>query len=326
MDKFKIAIEELGANRVKLNEAMARHTTFKIGGQAKLYYEAGTINDLVSAVKIAREKDVPYFILGGGSNLLVSDKGFDGLIIKNNTNKIQILALSGKVNKGTVKLGNIFVEAESGVPFNRLIRFTLNEDLSGLEYFLGQPGTVGGAVWINAHFQRKNIFVGDFVVSAKILTPENSIEEVDRSYFRFSYDESRIKKTKDIVLSVTFKLKKGDKKMLWERGMESLEFRKNTQPSLPSAGCIFRNINKSDAIRLGTPEYTCSAGYLIDQCGLKGQKEGDVMISEQHANFIVNCGNGKATDVKKLIEEAQIAVANKFNVKLVPEIVFLGDF
>lgn len=108
--------------------------------------------------------------------------------------------------------------------------------------------------------------------------------------------------------------------------MESLEFRKKTQPTLPSAGCIFRNIKKSDAIRIGTPSYTCSAGYLIDQCGLKGRKEGNVMISDQHANFIVNCGSGKASDLKSLMEQAKSAVLKKFKVELAPEIFFLGDF
>lgn len=326
MNRSKKIIEEIGVNRIKVNESMARHTTFKIGGPARLYFEAERIDDLLLAVKAARRLSVPYFILGGGSNLLVSDKGFDGLVIKNNTKKIQIHALSGKVKQGTVNLEDIFVETESGVPFNQLVRFTLDEDLSGLEYFLGQPGTVGGAIFINAHFMKKSIFVGDLVASAKIFTPENSLEEVDKSYFRFGYDESRIKKTHDIVLSVIFRLTKADKKTLWEKGMDSLEFRKKTQPSLPSAGCIFQNIKKGDAIRIGTPNYSCSAGFLIDQCGLKGRKEGNVMISQQHANFIVNCGEGKASDVKRLIDKAKEEIFKKFKVSLVSEVVFLGDF
>jgi len=326
MDKFKKLIEALGTSRVKLNESMTHHTTFKIGGPAGVFFEAGTQNDLILAVETTKKQNIPYFIIGSGSNLLVSDKGFTGLIIKNNAKKIQMHALSGKVNKGIVNVNDVFIEVQSGVLFNQLIRYTLDEGFSGLEYFLGQPGTVGGAIWVNAHFLQFKVFVGDFVVSAKIITDKGLIKNVRKSYFQFGYDETRIKKTNDVVLSVIFKLKKGDKKILWEKAMHSLEYRKKTQPTLPSAGCVFKNIKKADAILLGTPNYTCSAGYLIDQCGLKGKKEGGAMISDQHANFIVNYDNAKACDVKKLMEVMKSEVRKKFHIELVPEIVLLGDF
>lgn len=326
MDKFKRLIEVLGESRVKLNEPMTRHTTFKIGGPAGVFFEAATQNDLILAIETTKKQNIPYFIIGSGSNLLVSDEGFNGLVIKNNTKKIQIHALSGRVDKGIVNVNDVFIEAQTGVLFNQLIRYTLDEGFSGLEYFLGQPGTVGGAIWINAHFTKYKVFVGDLVVSAKVLTDKGLIKNVRKSYFNFGYDKTRIQKNNDIVLSVIFKLTKADKKLLWEKAMRSLEFRKKTQPTLPSAGCVFQNIKKADAIRIGTPNYTCSAGYLIDQCGLKGKKEGDVMISREHANFIVNCGNGKARDVEKLMLEAKMTVAKKFKISLIPEIVLLGEF
>jgi UDP-N-acetylmuramate dehydrogenase len=281
---------------------------------------------LILGVKVANEFHFPYFVLGGGSNLLVSDAGFNGLVIKNSIKKITILALSGKVQKGNIDVRDVLVEVQSGVPFNQLVRFALDEGLSGLECFLGIPGTIGGALWINAHFQKENMFVGDFVVSAEILTTGSEIRRVEKGYFRFQYDKTRLKTTQDTVLSVIFKLKKGDKKILWQKAMESLNFRRISQPTLPSAGCVFQNIRNADAIRIGTPNYTCSAGYLIEQCGLKGKKEGGVAISNQHANFIVNTGNGKASEVKRLMEVMKQAVFKKFRLILIPEIVFLGDF
>lgn len=326
MINYHQIIEQLGINRVKNDEPMTKHTTVKIGGPAKIYYEAQTTEDLIRVVRICIENSSPYFVIGGGSNLLFSDKGFDGVIIKNSSNKIQLQGFSGKINKGEVSVNDVLVKSDSGVPFNQLIRFTIDESLEGFEYFLGQPGTVGGAIWINAHFMKQNVFIGDYVFSAEILTPKGEIKKVENTYFNFKYDDTSIKKSKDIVLSAVFKLHKGNKEELWQKGMESINFRKKTQPNFPSSGCTFQNIKKEDAMRLGTPNFTCSAGFLIDTCGLKGKKEGGAMISDQHANFIVNFDNANASDVKKLMEVMKNEVSKKFHIDLIPEVVLVGDF
>lgn len=316
-------IKTLGEGRVKINEPMSIHTTFKIGGPAKYYFEAQTTEEIIKAVSFCRRKELPYFIFGGGSNLLVSDQGFNGLVIRNKTANIKILGYQGKIQKAKRQIKNLFIEAESGVLMNTLVRHTLEEGLSGLELFLGLPGTVGGAIFINAHF--KDSFVGERLEGGKILTQKGEVKEVDKPYFHFSYDQSILQKTNEVLLSALFKLEGGEREILWKKAQVALEWRqKNHHYDLPSAGCIFRNIEKSQALRLGTPNSTQSAGFLIEAAGLKGKIVGGAQISQQHANFIVNAGGAEACDVLELINLAQKKVKAKFGITLREEIIYLG--
>lgn len=326
--KLKQFVETIGINKVKCNESMALHTTFKIGGPADVYYEAETTQDLIRAVKLALSLELPYFVFGGGSNLLVSDKGIRGAVIRNKSKNIKVLRFKGKLKEGKREVDEVYVAADTGVAVNYAVRFTIEEGLKGLEVFLGLPGTIGGAVWNNSHFrQPKNEFVGNLIHSAKILDETGKIKEVNRDYFQFDYDYSTLQNRNEIVLSVVFKLKSSNKDELWKIASEqSVQKRHTDQPlELPSSGCAFQNIKKADAIRLQTPEGTQSAGYLIDQAGLKGTKSGNAMISQKHANFIVNLGGAKAQDVEALIDKAKKTVKEKFAVDLRPEIVLIGD-
>lgn len=324
---IKIRLEEkLGPGRILENEILANHCTWRIGGPAKYYFEAKTAEEFTGVVNYARKLKLPYLILGGGTNILFADRGFSGIVIKNSTAKINILAVSGKIKSGKTSQ-SVFVEAESGVAFNRLVRFTLDEGLTGFESFLGQPGTVGGAIFINAHFPQGKKFTGDFVVSAKILGLEDKIKEVDVDYFRFAYDESIIQHSKEIVLSVVFKLTRSTKEKVWEEGNKTTSYRQLTQPQgYPTAGCTFRNISYAEALAIPTPNRTQSAGFLIDQCGLKGKTIGGAQISEKHANFILNKGGAKAQEVIDLINLCKEKVKSKFGVNLKEEIVYQGDF
>ena len=256
---------------VKENVSLAGYTTFKIGGPAKYFFRAKTKQDLIKAVEFAKSNHLPYFILGGGSNLLVSDNGFDGLVIKVQNTKYQIL--------GT----KIIVEA--GVKLNDLVKVSIENNLTGLEWAIGIPGTIGGAVKVNAHAFGSNIseLVGD------------------------------IKKDNNIIFSVELELKKGGRKESNELIKEYIKKRENSQPlEYPSAGCIFRNI----------PGH--GAGRLIDKAGLKGVKIGQAMISDKHANFIINLGEAKAKDVMELIKLVKKAIKKRFNLDLEEEIEQLG--
>lgn len=312
--------KNLGKGRIKLDEPLSSHTTFRIGGPAKFYFEAQAAEELARAMKSAKTLSIPSFILGGGSNILVGDKGFPGLVIKNQTRNIKILGYRGNV-KGALRdkqistVKTVLIEAESGVPFNQLVRFAIEEELGGLEGFLGLPGTVGGAVFVNAHWQEMEI--RDLVVSMELLT-ENGVKIPGCL-------PSQLRGL--VILSAVVRLEKGEKEVLWEKARKVVEYRQQTQPlNSPSAGCIFRNIKKSEATRLGLPNLTTSAGFLIEAVGLKGQKIGKVQIPPQHANFIVNLGGGKATDVIELIEMARVKVKEKFGVELEEEILRVGEF
>lgn len=308
------------------NVPLAALTTLKIGGPAEYFYEARSVDMLVEAVKKARNERIPVTILGGGSNVLIGDKGIRGLVIKNSTSTITIRGMKGTVEHGHAK-GSVFVEADSGVIFNKLVRFTVEEGLGGLEAHLGLPGTVGGAIFMNSKWTKPESYVGDAVYQVTILTADSIIEVVDRSYFRFAYDMSIIQKTGDIVLRVVFSLVPKSKDELWKTANQSIAYRRESQPQgTKSPGCTFRNITKAQAVAAATPGHTTSAGFLIDRAGLKGVSVADAQLSPVHANFIINTGAATARDVVELIEFARAKVKAKFGVELVEEIVRLGEF
>lgn len=325
MDKKLQELEKaFGGQRIRQNEPMSSYTTFKIGGPAQYYISVEKTEDLITAVTLARKLDLPVFIFGGGSNIIVADHGIRGLVIKNNCRRFDLMSMGGRIKNQKVDVSGAFIHAESGVIMSQLVRFSIDEGLSGLEYELGLPGTVGGGVYMNSNFPLKNAFVGDALYRARLLTKEGEVKDVDKSYFQFAYDKSILQETGEIVLSVDFSFVPMDKKILWERGMEALNYRTGTQPKGASAGCTFRNISVVDAIAVPTPGRTTSAGYLIDKAGLKGKQIGDAMISDMHANFILNKGNAKAQDVVSLVTLIKEEVYKKFHVQLALEVKTVG--
>jgi len=325
MNIYKHLQKKLG-ERVRQQELLAPYTTFKIGGPADYFFEARTQEELVNAVRASNALALPFFLLGGGSNILVSDKGYRGLVIRNSTNNIAIRGMYGRREAGRSSR-KVFVEADSGVNINTLVRFTIEEGLGGLEMHLGLPGTVGGAVYMNAKWIHPEGYLGDTVYKAEIVTPGGEVKAVPKSYFRFAYDYSCIQKTKDIVISVTFAFNQEDRDTLWATANESIAYRRRTQPQgVRSAGCVFRNISPAEAVSISTPHLTTSVGYLIDHSGAKGLVVGDASISPVHANFIVNNGKAKAQQVIELIERVKAIVKQRYNITLSEEIVRVGEF
>lgn len=324
----------MGKGRVRVDEPMSAHTTFKIGGPAQYYFEATIVDDLVKAVKTANKLGLFFFILGGGSNIIVADKGIKGLVVKNNCRRFAVSQMSGKVStRGESTMGGkdkkieidkALVYAETGTIMNQLVRFTIEQGLGGLEYQLGLPGTVGGGIYMNSNFPKKGVYVGDYLDQAKLLTKNGQVKDVSRAYFQFAYDKSILQQTGEIVLSVVFRFKPEDKKILWQRGTEALNYRSSTQPKGLSAGCTFRNISLVEATRVPTPDNITSAGYLVDRAGLKGKRIGDAMISTMHANFILNMGRARAQDVVFLVELMKEEVYKKFGVHLALEVKTIG--
>ena len=302
------------------NEPLARHTYFKLGGPADEFVEVKTQAELEEAVRYAVTKKIPYLVLGGGSNILVSDQGFRGLVIKNRLTGIKLKGFAGGVAAGKVDLKEVLIEAESGVPANLLIRYTLDQGLSGLEEMLGLPGTVGGAVYNNSHHLDK--LWGDHIVEVEVLDQEGKRKKYGRDELHFAYDYSIFHKTRETILTATFQLKHGDKTALWEIATAAVKRRSATQPlGIPSSGCMFKNISLADKMRLGIQ--TPSAGYLIDKAGLKGLRVGGASVSEVHANFVVNDGTATSQDVLDLIRDIQVKIKAKFGVDLEKEVVVI---
>ncbi len=314
-------INQLNSPKLLFNEPLSRHTYFKIGGPADLFLTVNTKEELIKVVRLAIQHQLNYFILGGGSNLLFSDEGFRGLIIKNKTNQISLKGFSGGNNlkPGELKIDKVLIQADSGVMANQLIRYTLNEGYAGLEDFLGLPGTIGGAIYNNSHHLGK--LIGDLVVEVEALDRQGNLQKYSQAELGFAYDYSRFHQTKEVILSVTFQLSQGDKQALWAKAEAAVKRRATTQPlGQPSSGCIFKNISLADAMKLGTPNHICSAGYLIDKAGLKGTRVGGAVVSDKHANFIINTGKATAKDVLDLANLIKHKVKQKFGVDLQLEV------
>jgi UDP-N-acetylmuramate dehydrogenase len=300
-------------SRLRRDERLAPYTTFRIGGPADLYFEASTADELADAVLTARELDVPYFVLGLGANILVGDKGFRGLVIRNTARRFEFREHGD----------NCALWTESGAVVKDLILESVHRGWSGLEHYVGIPSTVGGAVWQNLHFlspapeRERTMFISEVFESCEILSEENERRTVGPDYVNFGYDDTVFHHRRDIVLAATFRLTSGDPSVLHRIMQENLSWRGGKHPWLdwhPSAGSVFKKIEG------------VGAGRLIDQCGLKGHRVGDAQISHIHANILVNLGRATAKDVRELISLAQREVAKKHGVHLETEIGFIGEF
>ena len=310
IESYKKLAARLNQSQLKRDEPIAPYTTFRIGGPADLMYNATTADDLANAVVRARELNVNYFVLGLGANILVGDKGFRGLVIRNTSSSFNFSA-DGRLS------------VESGAVVGEIIPKAVERGWSGLEHYVGIPSTIGGAVWQNLHFlepapeRKRTMFIADVFESAEILSEESERRVVDRDYMQFGYDTSILHTRKDVVLSATFKLSRGDTAVMHRIMQENLSWRGSRHPWLqfhPSAGSIFKKIEG------------VGAGRLVDQCGFKGFRHGDAQISHIHANIMVNLGNATAKDVRELITIAQRAVEDRFGLHLEPEISFIGEF
>ena len=321
---YTFITQSLGREKLKFDEPLSKHTYFKLGGPADLLYEAKTVEELATTVQSAILYKIPYMVIGGGSNIIVTDAGYRGLVIKNKTSQIQIKGFAGGVEKGKLDLKEAIVQADSGVPANLLIRYTLDQGLAGLEDMLGLPGSVGGAVYNNSHHLGK--LFGDHIIEVQLLDLEGKIKKYTQKELKFDYDYSIFHKTKETILSATFQLKRGNKDKLWEIANAAVKRRATTQPlGAPSSGCIFKNIPLADAMRIGTPDTIQSVGYLLDKAGLKGLRVGGAYVSDIHANFIVNDGTATTQDVLDLIKEIKVKIKAKFGVDLTEEVVIIGE-
>ncbi|MCH7951371.1 UDP-N-acetylmuramate dehydrogenase [Patescibacteria group bacterium] len=322
---YRKCVDALGKNRIQLNEPLARHTYMKVGGPADLFFVAQNSNELKKAVRAAMKLSIPYFILGGGSNILVGDKGIRGLVIKNRADKITIHKFKGRMKDKKVVVEKAQVVAESGVITNLLVRKTIEEGLAGLEHFLGVPGTIGGAIYNNSHYQKE--LIGNFVEEVAVLNTEGKEHTYKKSEMDFTYDYSILQETHETVLTSTFLLKGGNPRRIWKKAERFAKRRADTQPlSFPSSGCIFKNIeSKNGTYGTNIRQYT-AAGYLIEKAGLKGTKLGKAQVSEKHASFIINTGGATASEVVELIDIVRARVKEKFGVTLEMEVFKVGQF
>ncbi len=296
IEQFISAVAELGFT-CKTNEPMCRHTSFNIGGPADVLVEIKDVNKIAEVLKAAKSNDVPFWVLGNGSNLLISDKGVEGAVLKICDDSISTCG-----NK---------ISCAAGVKLSRLALTAKENSLSGLEFAWGIPGTVGGAVYMNAGAYGGEI--KQVISSCKTITLDGEIKTYSCDEMLLGYRTSVFKTNNEIILSAEFELVEGDKSQISTTMDDYMERRKTKQPlELPSAGSTFKR-----------PEGHF-AGALIEQCGLKGFRIGDAAVSEKHAGFTVNLGKASANDVLSLIEHIKLTVLSETGVLLEPEVIFKG--
>jgi UDP-N-acetylmuramate dehydrogenase len=311
MNPFDEALRSrFGADRVRRNAPLAPLSTFRVGGPADWLVETRGPDEIVDALTLARRAGVAVTILGGGSNVLVSDAGVRGLVIHPRSGEIR-------------RLTETAVRADAAVTINGLVRWTINHGAAGLEAWAGTPGTVGGAIYGNAHFGGR--LIGEYVIEAQLIDRQGLLLDVAAADMGFGYDRSRLQHTGEVLLSATFRISSGDPANLRAVAKASLAYRKRTQPlDVPSAGCVFRNPQPQlDRVPDDIP---WSAGALVDRAGLKDAVIGGARVSPAHGNFIVNEGTATASDIHRLIELCRTVVRNRFGVTLREEIVYLGEF
>lgn len=284
--------------KVRREESLKNHSTFRVGGPADFFYELTNIEELAVLVAFAEENTLPYRIIGRGTNVLFTDKGFRGLIIKNLTKEMRV--------------EDTQIVADSGVLLSQIIRMCVDNNLRGLEHLYGLPGSIGGAVWGNAGVPGTEIC--SFVKKLILFNASDGVREIPGSEVFFDYRHTGLQESRDIVLRVVLELQKGQAHESKELMKQIDVIRRGKQPIGFSAGSFFKNLSREK-----------SAGYLIDKAGLKGMRIGDSEISLKHGNFFMNLGNATASQILELAAVAQKKVKEKFGIDLEMEVKIIGD-
>lgn len=300
-DLYNQLCEIVGSDNVHVDEEMKKHTTFRIGGPADFYVLPHSKDEIGRVVQVCKNTGEPFYVLGNGSNLLVGDKGYRGVIIQIFKNYSDIII------EGTQ------ITAKSGALLSKVAKKALDAGLTGFEFASGIPGTIGGAVVMNAGAYGGEM--KDVILSATVMTQEGSIQKLSNQELQLGYRTSLVARQNDIVLEVSLELKKGDSDQIRSL-MEELKNKRVTKQPLeyPSAGSTFKR-----------PE-GYFAGKLIMDAGLRGFSVGDAQVSEKHCGFVINKGNASARDIVALMDEVTGRVKEQFGVTLEPEVKRLGEF
>lgn len=298
--KLLSTLEAYGVSHVKLNEPMAKHTTWRIGGVADVFVTPDTVEEIQGALLAAKELNLPWTVIGKGSNLLVQDGGIRGIVLKMGDNFAQITVTDNQL------------VAQSGRSFVSAALIAVKNNLAGLEFATGIPGSVGGAVMMNAGAHGGE--VKDVLEWADVIDSDGEIHRLQNADLHFGYRYSILKDKTMLVLLASFRLMEADGDVLTRKVKEWSQRRNSTQPlSLPNCGSVFRNPDGH------------FAAQLIESAGLKGLRRGGAQISEKHANFIVNLGQATADDVLWLMQHAKLTIREKFGVELETEVRIIGE-
>ena len=301
-DIFKELQKKIKKEQILENEPMSKHTSFKIGGPADYFVKASSIDEIKFVLKLCEKNKIPLTVVGNGTNLLVSDKGIRGIVLKPELNDFKV-----KRTKNSAK-----IVIGSGFPVGKLSNIALKEELSGIEFLSGIPGTVGGAIRMNAGAYGREM--KDVIISTKYMEKDGKIKKIDLNEHKFRYRDSIFSKLDVIILETTLELQYGVKQEILDKINEYMQSRIEKQPlNLPNAGSTFKRTK------------TKITAQMIDECGLKGYRIGDAAVSDKHAGFVVNLGKATCKDVIQLTEYIKQKVKEKFNQDIELEILMIGE-
>lgn len=286
---------------------------FKIGGPAEVYFELDQVAEVQQLVKFCAQKEIKFTVIGGASNILIDDQGIVGVVLRITADELD------QIDKTKFRVS-------AGIKMSSLVQQSVQMKMTGLEFFLGVPGYLGGAVYNNAHYLQD--LIGEHIYQVEIVTRSGELKSISHIDCKFAYDSSIFQQTKDIIWSVVFELKKGDKDKSAQLIKQATEYRAKTQPlGLPSSGCIFQNIPNTDRLKKMFPMFAekdfLPGGFVIDQAGLKNKHVGDIYVSDIHAAFLVNKGRGSSKEVLEMIDLVKSTVKQKFEIDLKEEIFYL---
>ncbi len=297
-------------DRLKKDFDLSPYFTLKMKTRAEFYIEASSIDEWQEIVRMTAENHVPLFILGGGSNIAVLKNVIPGLVVRNRYMRKEVISETDEY---------IDVLFSSGYPMSLVVKETTEAGWSGFEYHLGLPGTLGGAIYMNSKWTKPMTYVGDTLLTGTIIDRQGNVRTEQKEYFSFAYDYSKLQDTKEIFMEGVFRLRKEDSSVLKKRAQEALAYRKETQPfGVATGGCFFQNISQEE--KESHNLQTTSAGYLIDHAGLKGKRIGGFVVSDKHANFVVNTGDGTPEDLNSILQLIKETVKEKFGVELKEEV------
>ncbi len=302
----------------QINFSLAKYTYFKIGGPAEIFVKVELVQDIQDLVVFTQESQIPLTVMGAGSNVVVADEGIEGLVISPVNKDLEQLDYPNKTK--------MRFRAGSGLKTAQLSRKISKMGATGLEPFVGVPGTLGGAVYNNSHYQKA--LIGDFITQVQVVDSAGNISWIPLEQCDFAYEQSRFQTSNEIIVKVDFLLEKGDANQSLAKMKAATKYRAETQPTQPSCGCVFQNVKNTDFLKKKFPQFAerdyISAGFLIDQAGLKGLRQGGVEVSDKHAAFLINKEDGTAADVKIIIQKIKQEVQQKFQVMLKEEVFYLG--
>ncbi len=308
----------------KYAHSLAKYTYFKVGGAAEIFAKVKQRQQLINLVKFCYQHDLKLTVLGGASNVVVADQGVEGLVVF--FAEANFAVVDSAMDQQRANQQPTIVRASAGIKTASLVHKTVEQSLTGLEYFMGVPGNLGGAIYNNAHYL--DSLLSDCLTKVEVVDQTGQVYWLDQDQCEFAYDQSRFQHTNEIILQAELLLKTGDPKQIKQKIRQAAKYRTKTQPlGKPSSGCVFKNVKNTSRLKKIFPQFKdqefVPAGYIIDQAGLKGVKCGDIEVSQKHAAFLVNNGQGSAAQIKQLIKQIKQEIKQKYQVRLQEEVFFI---